>query len=246
MYSYADTPKLSDDRTYTFESALDGPRPLSSKAFAEIESYRDINSHPQSALINIPYDHTQTGSLVLDSTVPNDALVQQDIEWTDTLIPGEDILLNHIGIRKGAMISMDAYRTRLALETPYISLPNEMYDVLIQATNPTPHQHGTGYDDVVDCSLLERFPDVVLGLQPEMDDMDDLEEMDEMDNEDDDEDIVISELVITPKQYVMETEKGRCVLLVQRARAEVVLGWAAVRGTTVVLDWVNGRTGFEL
>jgi hypothetical protein len=27
---------------------------------------------------------------------------------------------------------------------------------------------------------------------------------------------------------------------------EAVLGWAAIRGKHVVLDWVNERTGFEI
>jgi len=72
----------------------------------------------------------------------------------------------------------------------------------------------------------------VLGLQPETDD------------EEDSEDVVDSELVITPKQYILETEDRQCVLLVQQGRAEVVLGWAAVRGRGVVLDKLNGRTGF--
>lgn len=225
-------PQSSGDRTYTIESPFDGPTRLSLKAISEIQSYREVNTQPQSVLINVPLDRTQSGSLTLTSTKPNDALLQQDLEWVDTLVPGQDVPITHVGIRKGAMISMDAYATRLALETPYISLPDEIYDILVQATNPTPHQHSTGYDDVVDCSLLGRFPDIVLGLQSETDD------------EEDSEDVVDSELVITPKQYVLETEDRQCVLLVQRHRAEVVLGWAAVRGRGVVLDKLNGRTGF--
>ncbi|KAJ4993576.1 hypothetical protein SVAN01_01124 [Stagonosporopsis vannaccii] len=223
---------LSGDGTYTFESALDGPTRLSSKTIKEVESYRNINALPQSILISIPFDPTRSGSLVLDDITPNNALIRQEMDWIDTLIPGHDVPLTHVGIRKGAMISMDAYATRLALETPYISLPNEIYDVLIQATNATPHQHSAGDDDVVDCSLLERFPDLVIGLQTGTDD------------EEESEDIVDSEIVITPKQYVLETEKGQCVLLVQRDGAEIVLGWAAIRGRDVVLDWLHGRTGF--
>ena len=135
------------------------------------------------------------------------------------------------------MVSMDAYVMRLSLETPYISLPDEIYDILVQATNPTTHQHGSGYDNVVDCSALERFPDLVLGLASETE-------------EEDDEEAEDNEIVITPKQYVLQTEEGHCILLAQRAyqrgREEVVLGWAAIRGSNVVLDMVNERTGFGI
>ena len=229
--------KLIDERTYTFQSALDGVKLLSSKAIAGIESYREINSHPQSALVNIPLDASKPGSMILGTVESTNARSQQGIDWFDTLIPGEHMPITHIGIRKGAMVSKDAYSTRLALETPYISLPGEIYDILIQATNPTPQQHGDGYDDAVDCNALNRFPDLVLGLGPEIGEgVDDEEEIEERD------------LVITPKQYVLETEEGRCILLAQRAyqrgREDVVLGWAAVRGRDLVLDWINERTGF--
>lgn len=220
--------QLSGARTYTFDSAIDGIKPLSLKAVAEIESYREINSRPQSALINIPLDTTETGTIVLDSPTSYNAHVQH---WIDTPNPGEDVPIVYAGIRKGGMISMDAYATRLALETPYISLPSEIYDVLVLATDPTSRQHGEDYDDTVDCSHLERFPDLVLGLQPEASEADD------------DENIEVEELVITPKQYILRTE-GECVLLARRGRAEVVLGWAAVRGRTAVLNWTSERTGF--
>ncbi len=146
------------------------------------------------------------------------------------------MLITHVGIRKGGMVSKDEYATRLALETPYISLPVEIYDILVQATSPRPHQHSGGYDDVVDCAALEWFPDLVLGLEPETDEGDDDEEIEER------------EIVITPKQYVLQDEEGKCILLAKRAHQpgpeEVVLGWAAVRGREVVLDWTIERTGF--
>lgn len=211
---------------------------LSTKAVEQIESFREINSHPQTVLITIPLDSTHSGTMVLGSDVTNNIRVQQGTEWIDTLVPGEDVAINHIGIRKGAMVSMDAYATRLALDTPYISLPGEIYDILVMATRPTPHQHDAGYDDVVDCNELDRYPDLVLGLEPETDE------------EEEGDDIQDRELVITPKQYVLKMEEGQCVLLVRRAyqrgREEVVLGWAAVRGRSVVLDWVNERTGFGI
>lgn len=178
-------------------------------------------------------DTTQPGTLRLDLKTSSSAHSHESTDWVDTLVPGEDVPITHVGIRKGAMVSMDAYRTSLALDTPYISLPNEIYDILIQATSPAPHQHSTGYDDVVDCSLMGRFPDLVLGLQADFDD-----------DDEDDEDVEIQEIVITPEQYILRTDEGQCVLLVQQDRAKIVLGWAAVRGRDVVLDWVNKRTGF--
>jgi hypothetical protein len=230
-------PQLNDRRTYTFESALDGVKLLSSRAIADIESYHEINSYPQTALIKVPLDASKPGSMVLGTVESTSARLQQDFDWIDTLLPGEQMPITHIGIRKGAMVAKDTYSTRLALETPFISLPGEIYDILVQATNPTPHQHGDGYDDVVNCSALDRYPDLVLGLEPETEE-----------GGDDEEEIEERELVITPKQYVLETEEGRCILLAQRAhqrgREEVVLGWAAVRGRDLLLDWINERTGF--
>lgn len=231
---------MRNDRTYTFASTLDGTKPLSLKAIEETESFREINSRPQNVVINIPTDHAHAGSIVFGSGLTDNIRVHQEIEWIDTLIPGENVPINHVGIRKGAMVSMDAYATRLALDTPYIALPAEIYDILIQATNPTPHQHDAGYDDVVDCNRLDEYPDLVLGLEPETDE----------EEEEDDDEILDRELIITPKQYVLKTEEGKCILLAQKAyqrgREEVVLGWAAVRGRSVVLDWVNERTGFGL
>lgn len=225
--------QLNDERIYTFESALDGTKRLSSTAIADIESYHEINFRPQTALIHIPLDAAQPGSMVLDTVESNYARIQQEIDWIDTLVPGEHIPITHVGIRKGAMVSKSAYTTRLTLETPYISLPGEVYDILVQATTPTPHQHGDGYNDVVDCGALDRYPDLVLGLEPETEEDEDTEDR---------------EIVITPKQYVLKTEEGQCILLAKRAyqrgREEVVLGWAAVRGRDLVLDWVNERTGF--
>lgn len=174
--------------------------------------------------------------MIFGTVESTNARLQEEFDWIDTLIPGEHMPITHIGIRKGAMISKDVYSTRLALETPYISLPSEIHDILVQTTNPTPHQQGDGYDDVVDCSALDRYPDLVLGLEPKTEEGWDDEETEER------------ELVVTPRQYVLETEEGLCILLIQRAyqrgREEVVLGWAAVRGRDLMLDWINARTGF--
>ncbi|KAF1363644.1 hypothetical protein EJ07DRAFT_102957 [Lizonia empirigonia] len=192
------------------------------------------STRPQIVSISIPLDSTQPGTMVFG----HEALKNRPspgLEWIDTLIPGVDVPITDVGIRKGDMVTKDVYTARLALNTPYISLPGEIYDILIQATSPLPWQHHSGYDDVVDCDALGRFPDLVLGLKQEME------------NEWDDE-VEDKEIVITPRQYVLQTEEGKCILLVQRAYQHgtegVILGWAAVRGRNLVLDWVNERTGF--
>lgn len=185
--------------------------------------------------INIPLDSTKPGKVVFGLEEPTDRLLP-DVEWISTRKPGVDVPITHVGIRKGGMVTKDAYSTRLALDTPYISLPGEIYDILIQATKPLPWQHLGGYDDVVDCGALERFPDLVLGLEPETEE------------DVDDEDMEEKEIVITPRQYILETKEGKCILLArksyQRGTEEIVLGWAAVRGRRVVLDWANEKTGF--
>lgn len=195
-----------------------------------------IGLRPQTVTINIPLDPSQTGTVAIDTKL-SDVDPFPGLEWIESCVPGTNMPTTHVGVRKGGMVTKDTYTARLALDTPYISLPNEIYDILIQATSPTPWQSDAGYDDVVDCDALHRFPDLVLGLEPETDE-----------EEDDIEFLEEREIVITPKQYIIETEKGKCVLLAQRVyqkgHEEVVLGWAAVRGRHLVLDWVNERTAF--
>ncbi|KAF3009560.1 hypothetical protein E8E13_005651 [Curvularia kusanoi] len=226
---------LNEDRTYTFGSSHHDINILSSEAISAFQSSQATTPSPQNAIISIPLDPTKPGSMTLGSHVQQET----ETEWTSTRTPGEDVAINYVGIRKEGMISMDAYATRLALDTPYIALPSEIYDVLVLATKPVSHQHSAGYDDEVDCGSMGRFPDLVLGLEPEIEE-----------EEEDDEAVEIKEIVVTPEQYVLRTQEGKCVLLAQRAyqrgREEVVLGWAAVRGKHVVLDWANERTGFVL
>lgn len=189
---------------------------------------------PQTVTINIPLESSQTGTVAIDTKLSNISLLP-DLDWIESRVPGTHMPTTHVGIRKGGMVAKDTYAARLALDTPYISLPNEIYDILIQATSPIPWQNNGGYDDVVDCGALKRYPDLVLGLEPETD-------------EDDFEFAGEREIVITPEQYILEVGIGKCILLAQRAyqksREEVVLGWAAVRGRNLVLDWVNERTAF--
>ncbi|KAJ4348917.1 hypothetical protein N0V95_005043 [Ascochyta clinopodiicola] len=223
---------LNGGKTYSFQS---GDRHMNLEELQNAVSHGRKSSRPQIASISIPLNAAQPGSITLGYREYTSRL-SSDVEWVDTRIPGADMPTTHIGVRKGGMVAKDIYTARLALDSPYISLPSDIYDILVQATNPSPWQHDGSYDNVVDCGALERFPDIVLGLEPDTE-----EREDEEDYED-------KEIVITPRQYVLETEEGKCILLVhrfyQRGREEVVLGWAAVRGKVVVLDWVSERTGF--
>lgn len=108
----------------------------------------------------------------------------------------------------------------LVLDSPYISLPKEIFNILLQATETS-----SGRNYVVDCDLISRFPDIVFGL----------DESEEGDG-DEDAEYDVQEFVATPKQYVLETE-GRCMLLARNAESgRIALGWAAFRGRKTVLD----------
>jgi hypothetical protein len=203
-------------------------------------SYGATDFHPHAISIYIPLDPKFPGTMSLIPTTPESfQYTSSQLNWIDTKTPGDDMPISHVGIRKGGSISAEAYDVRLALETPYISIPSDIYDVLVLATNPKPEQSSFGYDDVVDCNNIGRFPDLFIGLDPEEETPS--EESAEVEDR---------EIVITPSQYIMESEPGRCVLLAKRAyyrdSEEVVLGWAAIRGRHVVLDWINERTGFEI
>lgn len=207
-------------------------------ALHHIVGYGVTGCQPTTILIDIPLDMTAPASMSI-GTMPAKAIPDRDDQmvWIETTRPSEDIPLSQVGIRKGGMISIEAQTARLALETPFVFIPKEIYKVLLMATEPVFHPDGTGSDEgVVNCNSRSRFPDLVLELGLEWAD----------DEEQDAEGI---EVVITPEQYIMEVEQGQCVLLARSSgenqSEEVVLGWAAIRGRQVILDWVNKRTGFE-
>lgn len=175
----------------------------------------------------------------MSMTTP-DHFTSSQINWIDTRSPGLDVPVSHVGVRKGGAISEEIYAVRLVPESPYIALPAQIYDIIALATEPKTDPTSFNYDSVVDCDNISRFPDLFVGLDPEG------EFPSEEDTKEKD-----REIIITPSQYVMETEPGRCVLLVTRhhqmlGSEEVILGWAAFRGKHVVLDWANQRTGFGI
>ncbi|CAE7186644.1 hypothetical protein CFE70_006482 [Pyrenophora teres f. teres 0-1] len=188
--------------------------------------------------INIPLDASIPGSVIFNSPVskpwphsPSHFVWFEQDEW-NTL--GDHLPLLDIGVRKGGMITTEIKSARLDLSTPYIHVPKGIWDVLVLATKP---EESVRHDEelTVDCEAQGIYPDLVFGLDGE-------KEMREEEEE------VVDELVITPAQYVLQTEEGRCVLLARSAESSydqgVVLGWAAMRGRGVVLDWPGWKIGF--
>jgi hypothetical protein len=168
--------------------------------------------------ISIPLDPSAAASVTFSHAPHADDA--SPLMWFPTT---RAIELDHIGIRKGGMISAPAWSTWLALETPYVLLPTDVFSVLLQAAKTTAVR---GY--MVDCGVVGILPDIVFGL-----DADDDEEA--------------QELVVKPEQYVMEIEEGLCVLLARSSRGSMErLGWAAVRGRALVLDRSRGMMGFEI
>ncbi|KAF2125279.1 hypothetical protein P153DRAFT_400112 [Dothidotthia symphoricarpi CBS 119687] len=234
---------LDNHLTYHFPSTTSSTTtPLDLQALHTIISASAPASQPNLISIDIPLDTTAPASLSISaaSTRVFPAPDDHEMTWLDTTRPGSNLALSQFGIRKGGMVSIEARSARLALETPFLSVPVEIYNILLMATHPVFDHENTGLGEgVVDCAALSRFPDLVLGLG--MQRGNDEGEESGGDGEE-------GEIVITPEQYVMRVGEGRCVLLVRSLGRvegeEVVLGWAAVRGRKVVLDWGNGRTGF--
>jgi len=190
--------------------------------------------------INIPLDASIPGSVIFTSLASKprpqstSRFVWFDQDGWSTL--GGHIPLLDVGVRRGGMITTQAESARLHLSTPYMYVPKGIWDVLVLATKPQEsRRHGD--ELTVDCEAQSIFPDLVFGL-------DDGREMREGEEE------MVDELVVTPAQYILQTEDGRCMLLARSAEASrdhgVVLGWAAMRGRGVVLDWPGRRIGFAL
>jgi hypothetical protein len=126
------------------------------------------------------------------------------------------------------MIVLDAEAAMLDLESPYIRIPQGLWDVLVLATQP----EKKGGEFFVKCGDRERFPELVFGLDAE------------------EEEGMVEEFIVKPEQYILQTEdEGRCLLLVRAAEEScredgIVLGWSAIRGRNFVLDLAGGRVGF--
>ncbi|KAH3908531.1 hypothetical protein HBI56_216160 [Parastagonospora nodorum] len=176
-----------------------------------------------SITINVPLDLKTSGSVTFSHNASSESDQVDDKIWLHTSVLATTIPLDHIGIRKGGMITMSANSVWLSLDTPYISLPDSIFNVLLQAANTSSEQ-----DFVLDCDTVPRLPDLVFGLDI-----------------DHSWTLAGDEVVVRPEQYVMETEAGKCVLLARRRRGLQRLGWAAIRGREFVIDLAGQKMGFE-
>jgi hypothetical protein len=172
-------------------------------------------------IIDIPLDTTNPGSITLSH---NASTLLDGVSW---LPSASHIELDNVGIRKGGMITMPATSAMLSLGTPFISLPDGLFYILLQAANTSPEQKF-----VVNCEAVLILPDLVFGL---------------LADEDEDEDLEAEEFIVTPQQYVMADEDGKCVLLARSAgEGPIEMGWAAIRGRQSVLNLAAGRMGFGI
>lgn len=150
---------------------------------------------------------------------------RDDVAWIDfDGSQAEHIPLSSVGVRKGGMVAQPVRSAHLDLDTPYITVPNAMYDVILLASKPWWDRNLQSDKLYVDCKSLDTFPDLVFGLENGVD-----------------------EIAVTPRQYFLRQEK-ECVLMVRGTRDSdvgIVLGWAAIRGREIVLDWVAGKMGFS-
>jgi len=173
--------------------------------------------------INVPLDLKTSGSVIFSHNASSESDLLEDKVWLRTSVLAATIPLDHIGIRKGGMVAMLTNSAWFSLDTPYMSLPGSIFNVLLQAANTSSEQ-----DFVLDCDTVSILPDLVFGLNP-----------------DHSWTVAGDEIVVTPEQYVMEIEAGKCVLLVRRRRGVQKLGWAALRGREFVMDLAGQRMGFE-
>lgn len=217
--------QLDDSLRYSFPSTTGDPNPVALDTLREVARYSSKTSLA-SITINIPLDLAKAGSAAFTHNVTSMTTPAGDVSpkvWLRTNVLATDIDLDHIGIRKGGMITMPARSTWLSLDTPYISLPKNIFDVLLQAANTSLEQ-----DLVVDCDVVSILPDLVFALNIETDRT-----------------LEGDEIVVTPNQYVMETEAGRCVILARSHSGLQELGWAAIRGKEFVIDLTGRRMGLE-
>lgn len=192
-----------------------------------------LYNRPVSLLLTIPQGTEEEGPLIVE---PDPAWklfhewdLSVDIKWTDSKVPGRALNITSIGVRQGATSTSKTSKVSFALGTPYINIPNDMFDVLALAAKPNRTEMGRNMKPIetVDCAAVGSFPNIVL-------DFDD----------------GAFELLVKPEQYVLRVNealgglfKGKCVLLVARG-GDISIGWAALRGMSLWLDWQNQRTGF--
>ncbi|KAL1593865.1 hypothetical protein SLS60_010598 [Paraconiothyrium brasiliense] len=187
-----------------------------------------------SLMVTIPLDTEAEGPLVLEPEPGWKLFHHMDtsigIVWTDTKQPGRGVNVTSINIRKGVSVSATTGPINLALHTPYVQLPNDVYEFLAKFAKPERFDMGRDMEsvDFVSCNSTSSFPNINLQLEGGA-----------------------QQIIVKPSQYVLRVSQslggpfsGKCVLLAKRG-GEAEIGYAALRGKTVWFDWANARTGFQ-
>ncbi|KAJ4293368.1 hypothetical protein N0V90_008650 [Kalmusia sp. IMI 367209] len=209
--------------------------PIKSDPFSKGKSKVKPTNQQSSLMITIPMDTEAEGPLVLEPE-PGWKLFHHmdtsiDILWTDTKQPGRRVNVTSVNIEHGATLSANTALVNLALHTPFIRLPSDVYNLLADIAKPEPFNMGRGMEsvDLVSCNSTATYPNVLLDFEGGA-----------------------QQLVIKPQQYVLKVSQdlggpfaGKCVLLAKSGGGELEMGYAALRGRTVWFDWANARTGFQ-
>lgn len=231
--------QMNENRQWTFRSDPNSDKIYSLQSLQDDSRHGNLDLAHHTVSIHIPLDRSHPASIEY-TTHPTNAQdplsAFSNTLWVKSKHLGRGIRILDAGIRKGGMVSMPAYTAQLAIDTPFIFIPTELYNIVLQATSASPRVPPYG-DMYVDCASLSRFPDIVLGLEPDADEA----ASDAFGG--------VDEIVVTPEQYIMELGSGKCILLVKEMERRkvsegIVLGWAALRGSEVVLDWDRERLGF--
>jgi hypothetical protein len=208
--------QLDQNLHFTFPS----PDKDGDVALQDVGAYgRTAMGSMNTIIIDMPLKSSNPGSV----TFSHNATTQ--LNGTSWLPSASHVELDNVGIRKGGMITMPATSALLQLGTPFISLPSGLFYILLQAADTSAEKKF-----VVNCDAVSILPDLVFGLAAD---------------EDEDEDSNAEEIIVTPQQYVMQGEDGKCMLLARSAgEGPIEMGWAAIRGRKFVLDLARGRMGF--
>jgi hypothetical protein len=202
------------------------------------ESFSDSKpkNKPASLMLTFPMDTEAEGPLIIEPNPDWKLFHHMDTSieflWTATERPGRDVNVTSVAIQQGTTTSSTTSGAHLAFDTPYIGLPDDTYNFLTWVTKARKINMGRGIKpvDMVECDSVSQFPNIILKFEEGA-----------------------QELVVRPEQYVLEVNEalggpfmGRCVLLVAKSGdgGELAIGWAALRGRSVWLDWANTRTGF--
>ena len=101
---------------------------------------KPTKNRQSSLMITMPTDTEAKGPLVLEPE-PGWKLFHHmdtsiDIVWTDTKQPGRNVNVTSIDVERGVKLSSSTAPINLALHTPYIRLPRDVYTFLAGIVKP--------------------------------------------------------------------------------------------------------------